>query len=73
MDNLVQGKRVLNCFPPFHGACLASHLFSAIPFGTVMTAPLSGTISTAQGTVEAVHRTSAHAAFFVPSISQELS
>jgi len=73
MDRLVQGKRVLNCFPPFHGACLVSHLFAAIPFGTVMIAPLSGAISTAQGVVKALHQTPADAAFLVPSIVLELA
>jgi thioester reductase-like protein len=73
MDRLVQGKRVLNCFPPFHGACLVSHLFAAIPFGTVMIAPLSGAISTAQGVVDALHQTTANVAFLVPSIVMELS
>jgi thioester reductase-like protein/acyl-coenzyme A synthetase/AMP-(fatty) acid ligase/aryl carrier-like protein len=73
MDRLVQGKRVLNCFPPFHGACLVSHLFAAIPFGTVMIAPLSGAISTAQGVVEALHQTTANAAFLVPSIILDLA
>ncbi|KUJ12451.1 NRPS-like enzyme [Mollisia scopiformis] len=73
MDRLVQGKRVLNCFPPFHGACLASHLFAAIPFGTVMIAPLAGTIPTAQGIVDALHHTSAHVALIVPSIIHELN
>lgn len=73
MDRLVQGKRVLNCFPPFHGAGLASTLFAAIPFGTVMIAPVSGTIPTAQGVVEALHHTTADVAFLVLSTVHELS
>lgn len=55
------------------GAYLASHLFNAIPFGTVMIAPISGAIPTAKGLVEGLKKTSAEIAFIVPSILQELS
>jgi acyl-CoA synthetase (AMP-forming)/AMP-acid ligase II len=72
-DKLIEGKSVLNCFPPFHGAGLVSHLFRAIPFGTVLIAPLSGVIPTAQGVFYALHQSTADAAFLVPSIVLELS
>ncbi|KAI9657047.1 MAG: putative NRPS-like protein biosynthetic cluster [Bathelium mastoideum] len=73
IDKLWQGKRLLNCFPPFHGACLIIHLFSAIPFGTVPIAPLSGPIPTAQSVVDALRQTPADVAVLVPSIVTELS
>jgi acyl-coenzyme A synthetase/AMP-(fatty) acid ligase len=73
LDLLVQGKRVFNCFPPFHGACLASHLFNAAPFGTVMIAPLSGVTPTAHSIIEALDKTPADVAFLVPSIAVEFA
>ena len=55
------------------GAYLVSHLFNAVSFGTVMIAPTSGTIASAEGLVEGLKKTPADVAFIVPSIVQELS
>jgi len=55
------------------GAYIVSHLFNAIPFGTVMIAPTSGAIPSAEGLVEGLKQTPADIAFLVPSIVQELS
>ena len=55
------------------GAYLVSHLFNAVSFGTVMIAPASGTILSAEGLVEGLKKTPADIAFTVPSIVQELS
>lgn len=55
------------------GAYLACHLFNAVPFNTVMIAPTSGAIPSAQGLVEGLKSTPADIAFVVPSIVHELS
>ena len=55
------------------GAYIVSHLFNAIPFGTVMIAPTSGAIPSAEGLVQGLKQTPADIAFLVPSIVQELS
>ena len=60
-------------FIPIQGAYLVSHLFNAVSFGTVMIAPTSGTIASAEGLVEGLKKTPADIAFIVPSIVQELS
>ncbi|MCJ1263406.1 hypothetical protein MMC22_003276 [Lobaria immixta] len=72
-DKMYQDKRVFMTFPPFHGACLFSHLFNAVPFDTVMIAPTSGEISTAQGLVDGLKKTPADIALIVLSIVRELS
>ncbi|KAF2198724.1 acetyl-CoA synthetase-like protein [Delitschia confertaspora ATCC 74209] len=72
LDRLFQGKRMLNTFPPFHGACIAIHLFNSVPFGTVSIAPLSGAIATAEGVVRALEKAPAETAFLVPSVVSEL-
>ncbi|MCJ1245408.1 hypothetical protein MMC30_002612 [Trapelia coarctata] len=72
-DRMYQGRRVFLTFPPFHGAYLVTHLFNAVPFGTVMIAPTSGAIPSAEGLVEGLKKTPADIAFIVPSIVQELS
>ncbi|MCJ1466280.1 hypothetical protein MMC07_004899 [Pseudocyphellaria aurata] len=72
-DQMYQNKRIFITFPPFHGAFLVSHFFNAIPFGTVMIAPTSGEVPSAQGLVDGLKRTPADIAFIVPSIVQELS
>ena len=55
------------------GAYIVSHLFNAVPFGTVMISPTSGAIPSAEGLVEGLKKTLADVAFIVPSIVQELS
>jgi len=55
------------------GAYLATHLFDAVPFGTITIAPTSGAIPSAEGLVEGLKKTPADVAFIVPSIVQELS
>ncbi|KAL8782766.1 MAG: hypothetical protein Q9195_009571 [Heterodermia aff. obscurata] len=55
------------------GAYIVSHLFDAIPFGTVLIAPTSGAIPSAEGLVAGLKQTPADIAFLVPSIVQELS
>ncbi|MCJ1356776.1 MAG: hypothetical protein MMC33_006772 [Icmadophila ericetorum] len=54
-------------------ASIATLLFNAIPFGTVIIAPISGAIHSATGLVEGLRRTSGDIAFIVPSIVQELN
>ncbi|KAL9117654.1 MAG: hypothetical protein Q9187_005810 [Circinaria calcarea] len=73
INRMYEGKRVFMTFPPFHGASIVSHLFNAIPFGTILIAPTSGNIPSAKGLVESLKRTPADIAFIVPSIVQELS
>ncbi|KAL9094874.1 MAG: hypothetical protein Q9165_002823 [Trypethelium subeluteriae] len=70
---LVQGKRLMNAFPPFHAACLFVHFLYAVPFGTVIVAPVSGAVITAQGVVDALHQTAADVALLIPSIIIEMS
>lgn len=55
------------------GAYLVSHLFNAIPFGTVMIAPTSGAIPSGEGLVEGLKKAPADVAFLVPSIIQDLT
>ena len=55
------------------GAYLVSHLFNAIPFGTVMIAPTSGAIPSGEGLVEGLKKAPADVAFLVPSIVQDLA
>lgn len=49
-----------------------SFLFNAIPFGTTLIAPISGTIPSAEGLVAGLRKTPADVAIIVPSILQEL-
>lgn len=55
------------------GAYLFSHFFNAVPFDTVMIAPTSGGISTAQGLVDGLKKTAVDTALIVPLIVQELN
>ena len=55
------------------GAYIVSHLFNAVPFGTIMISPTSGAVPSAEGLVEGLKKTPADVAFIVPSIVQELS
>ncbi|CAL8579337.1 hypothetical protein XPA_005087 [Xanthoria parietina] len=71
-DRMYQGNRVFITFPAFHGAYLVSFLFNAIPFGTTLIAPISGTIPSAEGLVAGLRKTPADVAIIVPSILQEL-
>lgn len=57
----------------FKGAYLASHLFNSVPFGTVMIAPISGTVLSGEGLIESLKQTPADVAFLVPSIVQDLA
>lgn len=50
-----------------------SFLFNAIPFGTTMVAPISGTIPSGEGLVAGLRKTTADVAIIVPSIVQDLA
>lgn len=54
------------------GACLASLLLNALPFSTVMVAPLSAAIPSASGLVEGIKQSKAKVAIVPPSILEEL-
>ncbi|RAH59063.1 NRPS-like enzyme [Aspergillus piperis CBS 112811] len=72
LNRVYYGKRVFLVLPPFHGACLASLLLNALPFSTVMVAPLSGAIPSASGLVEGIKQSKAKVAIVPPSILEEL-
>ncbi|GKZ26995.1 putative NRPS-like protein biosynthetic cluster [Aspergillus brasiliensis] len=72
LNQLYYGKRVFLVLPPFHGACLASLLLNALPFNTVMIAPLSAAIPSAAGMVEGIKQSQANVAIIPPSILEEL-
>ncbi|KAL8677234.1 MAG: hypothetical protein Q9186_006327 [Xanthomendoza sp. 1 TL-2023] len=55
------------------GAYLASFLFNAIPFGTIMVAPISGAIPSGEGLVAALCKTPVDVAIIVPSMVQDLA
>ncbi|KAL8994171.1 MAG: hypothetical protein Q9169_005790 [Polycauliona sp. 2 TL-2023] len=57
----------------YQGAYLASFLFNAISFGTIMVAPTSGTIPSGEGLVAALLKTPVDVAIIVPSIVQDLA
>lgn len=54
-------------------AYLVIFLFNAIPFGTVMIAPVSGALLSGTGLVEALQKTTINAALAVPSIVRDLA
>ncbi|KAI1483617.1 acetyl-CoA synthetase-like protein [Daldinia eschscholtzii] len=72
-NNLINGKRVIVTLPPFHGALLAHLVLGAIPYGTVIIAPVAAAIPTAQGVVDALKQTPADVAILVPSVVAELA
>ncbi|KAJ8120893.1 hypothetical protein ONZ43_g2517 [Nemania bipapillata] len=73
LDHFERSKRVLTTLPPFHGAGLGQYIFWGIPFGSTPIAPLSATIPTALGLVEALKQTPADVALLVPSVVAELA
>ncbi|KAI0172477.1 putative NRPS-like enzyme [Hypoxylon sp. FL1284] len=73
LDRKFQGKRIMVTLPPFHGAGVCQYLFSAIQFGSVVSAPAAAAIVTAQGLVDALKQTPADVALLVPSVVAELS
>lgn len=57
----------------FQGACLSQLLFSAIPLGNIVIAPVASAIPTAQGVVDALKKSPADVAILVPSVVAELA
>ncbi|KAI0518045.1 acetyl-CoA synthetase-like protein [Xylaria bambusicola] len=73
LDHFERGRRMLTTLPPFHGAGLGQYIFWGIPFGSTPIAPLSATIPTAVGLVEALKKAPADIALVVPSVVAELA
>ncbi|KAK4191013.1 putative nrps-like enzyme protein [Podospora australis] len=74
IDHFGHGKRAIVTAPQFHGAGLLQYLMSAIPFGTVIIAPISDAIITAQVLVDTVKAAQgADVAMVVPSVVAELA
>ncbi|KAK3331262.1 hypothetical protein B0H66DRAFT_598749 [Apodospora peruviana] len=73
LDRSFQGKRVIVTLPQFHGAALCQYLFNAVPFGSVIIAPVADAIATAQGLVGSLKQTQADVAVLVPSLMAELA
>ncbi|KAL8663544.1 MAG: hypothetical protein Q9202_003732 [Teloschistes flavicans] len=70
---LSQDKPFTSLLIVYQGAYLVSFLFNAIPFGTTMVAPISGTIPSGEGLVAGLRKTAADVAIIVPSIVQDLA
>ena len=68
-----QGCSKLGADIPSQGAGLKSYLMNAIPFGTVIIAPVAEGIVTAENLVKAVQKTKVDIGLFVPSLVLELS
>ncbi|PLB51382.1 NRPS-like enzyme [Aspergillus steynii IBT 23096] len=72
-NHLITGKRVYSMLPPFHGAYLACHLMNAVPFDTVMVAPIASAIPSAAALVQALNQTNVDVAILAPLIVEELA
>ncbi|KAI9650306.1 hypothetical protein NHQ30_000319 [Ciborinia camelliae] len=70
---LWQGRKVFAVFPPFHAMYLGAFLFIAVPYGSVMIAPLAAAIPTADGMVKAHKKSPFGCGFILPSMVRELS
>ncbi|KAH8429290.1 uncharacterized protein LDX57_006957 [Aspergillus melleus] len=72
-NHLMTGRRLYSMLPPFHGAYLACHLMNAVPFETVMIAPIASGIPSAAGLARALEKTKVDVAILAPSIIEELA
>ncbi|KAI9038982.1 NRPS-like enzyme [Aspergillus affinis] len=73
-NHLITGRRLYSMLPPSHGAYLACHLMNAVPFETVMVAPIASSgIPWAAGLARALKQTNFNVAILAPSIIEELA
>ncbi|VUC22344.1 unnamed protein product [Clonostachys rosea] len=73
IDSLYLGKRVMVTLPPFHGAGIGQFFFYGIPSGTVIIAPATSSLVSAEGLVDSLTQTPADVALLVPSVVAELA